>query len=214
MLNSPSSTSVAPITEERLDGAVDILSRAFEGDLLVRYLFPDASSHADGRIRSLFRFTCRERLIRGWPLLGALDGSRLVGVAAVSMPDPPPPPPELMTAWHDLRTSLGDDASERLGMYLDAVRLVCPPQAHLWLGELGIHPAAQHKGHGRALLDAVHALSKAHPRSAGVALDTEKPANVRLYQRLGYGVVAETDAGSLHMWVMFRPNGETKGKAG
>ena len=55
------------------------------------------------------------------------------------------------------------------------------------------------------LLDEVHKLSQTHPICTGVALDTETPANVSLYEHLGYSVVAETDLEGVPIWCMFRP---------
>ncbi|MFQ5795461.1 MAG: hypothetical protein ACE5JP_10490 [Candidatus Bipolaricaulia bacterium] len=72
---------------------------------------------------------------------------------------------------------------------------------------MGVHPETQGKGHRRALLNAIHALSEAHPTSIGVALDTENPVNVPLYKHFGYRIVKKTKLDDVDVWCMFRPNG-------
>ena len=56
------------------------------------------------------------------------------------------------------------------------------------------------------MLDAVHALSEAHPISTGMTLDTENAANVPLYAHCGYRVIAKANLEHVDVWHMFRPN--------
>ena len=72
---------------------------------------------------------------------------------------------------------------------------------------IGVHPEAQGRGYGRMLLDAVQALSEGHSTSTGVALDTENPENVPIYEHCGYRVIAETNLEGVPIWCMLRPNG-------
>lgn len=53
-------------------------------------------------------------------------------------------------------------------------------EAHHHLNMIGVRPDAQGQGHGRRLLESVHALAAADPASAGVSLTTEVEANVAL----------------------------------
>lgn len=79
---------------------------------------------------------------------------------------------------------------------------------------LGVHPKAQGRGYGRSLLDAVQALAQAHPAAVGVALDTENPANVELYQRCGSELTVQTTLDTLDVWFMFRANAPDAGRTG
>ena len=38
-------------------------------------------------------------------------------------------------------------------------------------------------------------------------LETDKPENVRFYERFGFEVVTEDDVVGVHNWFMTRPNG-------
>jgi ribosomal protein S18 acetylase RimI-like enzyme len=81
-----------------------------------------------------------------------------------------------------------------------------PEDPHYFLGMIGVAPGHQGSGHGRKLLDHIHAMSEADPISTGVGLSTEDPANIPYYERAGYRVMAEVDVGEIHSWCMFRPN--------
>ena len=68
----------------------------------------------------------------------------------------------------------------------------------------------QGQGLGRALLDRVHALSRARDDSPGVTLTTEVASNVELYRHVGYEVVGRgTIAPGLDTWGCTRPTGGT-----
>jgi len=54
-------------------------------------------------------------------------------------------------------------------------------------------------------LETVHELSRTDPRSVGVTLTTEVPANVSLYQHFGYEIVGQASvAPGLTTWGFFR----------
>ena len=50
-------------------------------------------------------------------------------------------------------------------------------------------------------------MSAADPRSCGVTLTTDDPANVALYKHFGYGLTGEVEVpGAFRTWGFFRPN--------
>jgi ribosomal protein S18 acetylase RimI-like enzyme len=79
-----------------------------------------------------------------------------------------------------------------------------PPEPHLYLPILAVHPEFQGSGHGRALLEAVHDRSKRHPHSTGVCLETENPNNVPFYEHLGYRVIARNTLADIEIATLFR----------
>ncbi len=196
--------AIVEVSRERLDEAGAVLDAAFAGDPLMRYLFPDATGLKDERVHALLRFACEERLVRGWPLLGAEVGGQLVGVLGVSQPCPPPAPPELEEAYGRLRPCFGEAAFARFERYLAVVKAQRPPALHIHLGVLAVHPRRQGHGHGRALLGALHSLAEAHPVTRDIGLDTENPANLAFYARFGYRVAASTPLAGLTVWSLYR----------
>ncbi|HEY9638579.1 MAG TPA: GNAT family N-acetyltransferase [Coleofasciculaceae cyanobacterium] len=81
-----------------------------------------------------------------------------------------------------------------------------PPQLHDYLRLLGVHPNFQSEGYARALLEALHARSEAHPTSIGVYLETANPKNVGLYKYFGYHLTARVNINGVENFIMFRPN--------
>jgi ribosomal protein S18 acetylase RimI-like enzyme len=101
---------------------------------------------------------------------------------------------------------LGPGALARGARFARVAARCHPATPHYYVVSIGVDPASQGHGHGGVLLRAVHERSEVDPRSAGVALDTQNPRNVALYERFGYRVTREDDVGPLHSWCMFRPN--------
>jgi ribosomal protein S18 acetylase RimI-like enzyme len=71
---------------------------------------------------------------------------------------------------------------------------------------LGVHPNFQKKGYARALLEALHARSEAHPTSIGVYLETANPHNVAFYKYFDYHLKAQVNINGVENFIMFRPN--------
>ena len=206
MLSQLSQPRVASLGRADLDAAMAVLVAAFSDDPLMRYVFADAPQSYEQNLRELFRFSCEVRLLLDCPLLGSFDGSGLKGVAGSTDPDDQPWPPALQTIYHEMQQAIGPAAAARFEQYAAQADVHRPPEPHYHLGVIGVDPAAQGQGHGRALLDTLQTLSENHPRSTGVWLDTEHPRNVAIYQRCGYEILAQNSFGPVMIWCMFRPN--------
>ena len=72
---------------------------------------------------------------------------------------------------------------------------------------IGVSRASQGSGLGRKLMDHVHLMSHEDASSQGVTLTTEDPANVPLYEHLGYRLVEHvTLSPTMGTWGFFRPD--------
>jgi len=79
-----------------------------------------------------------------------------------------------------------------------------PRGEHWYLALLATDPAHQGRGHGDALLGAVHPRADAAP--VPTYLETQKEANLAYYRRFGYEVVDELHVGRCPpVWTMERP---------
>ena len=76
----------------------------------------------------------------------------------------------------------------RVGMAVDAVH---PPTRHYYLAFLGVDPAWQGKGLGRALLQPV--LERADAEGEDCYLENSNAANTKFYESCGFAVVREVE---------------------
>ena len=77
-----------------------------------------------------------------------------------------------------------------------------PRQPHWHIGALGVLPERQGQGIGSQLLTCF--CEHVDRLGAASYLETEKPENVRLYQRFGFEVVEEDEVIGVSSWFMWR----------
>jgi GNAT superfamily N-acetyltransferase len=194
------------IPREHAAEAAEVLALAFARDPLITYFLPADTPGRHAKLCAFFRFFCDLRHDLDWPLLGCEADGRIVAVACPSDTVDPPWPEAVEQKYRRLGDDLGCDVVARLETYATVADPLRPREPNYYLGIIGVHPRAQGRGYGRVLLDAVQALSEAHPTSTGVALDTELATNVAIYERCGYRVHTTARIGALDIWCMFRPN--------
>ncbi|MBK8989996.1 MAG: GNAT family N-acetyltransferase [Chloroflexi bacterium] len=73
-----------------------------------------------------------------------------------------------------------------LNNYMKTTLSSRPEDPHHYLVLIGVDPALQKQGAGRALLDHTHQLVKSNSNSIGIGLDTENHQNVPFYEHFGY----------------------------
>ena len=78
-----------------------------------------------------------------------------------------------------------------------------PKQPHWHLGPLGVVPERQGQGIGSQLLREFCGRVDASGRAA--YLETDRPENVRLYERFGFHVTKELPVLGVHCYFMWRP---------
>lgn len=180
-----------------------LFARAFQNDPLMRYAIPDAQQ----RRRLLptlmglnVRYGCRYGEVHHTP--------EYTG-AAIWLP----PGQTAYTLWRLLRA----------GMFIAPLRLPWPvlrrlatvesraralheryaPGSHWYLAQIGVEPAFQRQGIASRLLRPM--LARADAAGLPCYLETENAANVAVYQRYGFQVVAEdVVSAGLHIWAMLR----------
>ncbi len=91
-------------------------------------------------------------------------------------------------------------ATQRADEVLEPYR---PQEPHWLLAAVGVRPGRQGLGLGTRLLRP--GLDRCDADGTPAALETSSPANVRLYERLGFAVMNEVDlSGGPHVWLMRR----------
>ncbi|WP_430787862.1 GNAT family N-acetyltransferase [Actinoplanes sp. G11-F43] len=159
---------------------------AFTGDPVLRFMFPEDGDYPR-QAAAFFGYLFDKRVGRG--SIFTVEG----GVSAAIWE--PPGGADVVAEELDLPPG----ARERVQRYDDAIHAAFPSESYWYLGVLGTHPAAAGRRLGRAVM--AEGLRRAAADGLPAYLETSKPANVDLYRRAGWEVVAEvTDP--LPTWVM------------
>jgi ribosomal protein S18 acetylase RimI-like enzyme len=195
---------VIHLPPSRLDEAAAALAAAFMDDPLQSYTFPDADERAR-RSPAHFAALLRFGLMGGEVLTSAEPG----GGASVWLP-PRAVPTEAMfveSGLARLGDLIGEDAARRFGSVIDFIEpfhKAAMPEPHWYAMVVGVAPAFQGQGLGRALLQPI--LDRADADAIPCYLETTQPRNVTFYQRLGFRVLREDvePASGLRIWTFRR----------
>lgn len=204
-----STIAVRPLTADSVTPAAQLLAGSMRDNPLHRGVFGGDEARLEPLLAGSFARLLRRQMHSG-RVLGAYDHEALVGVAAMVAPGHCQP-----------------NLNDKLGMLMVLARgaaLSRLPRIHRWLGSWKRHdpdfdhwhlgPAAidrarQGQGIGTRLMAEVCAQLD---RRQGIGyLETDKEANVRLYRRGGFEVVAEQSVLGVGNWFMLRypkPHGD------
>jgi len=195
---------VVHLPESRMDEAAEALAAAFMNDPLQSYTFPDAGDRA--RLSPPhFKALLRYGLAAGEVLTSAEPG----GGAAVLLPPDAQPTDEMFVAsgLSRLGDLLGEDPASRFSRVIDFVEPMhreAMPEPHWYVMVVGVAPAFQGQGLGRALLQPM--LDRADAQPVPCYLETTQPKNVTFYQRLGFRVLREVvePVSGIRIWTFRR----------
>ena len=199
--------TAVPLSRDRLDDVIDVMAEAFLDYPLMQWVAGPEGDVA-ARVRRLVAFFITRRVVKGGPMFGVIDDDRLVGAAAITLPAEPAPPPGITALEIDVWRALGEPSRKRYQAYSDAnSKFFSGLGPHHHLNMIGVRSSHKGRGLARPLLEAVHQLSDADPKSSGVSLTTELEKNLALYQHFKYSVIAENDVAEAPFctWGLFRP---------
>lgn len=191
---------VIHLPESRVDEVAEALAQAFQDDPLQTYTFPD-SEERKRLSPAHFDAILRYGLLAGQVFTGIERGSG----AVVWIPPGAEHTPEMAEAsgLTRLPETIGADAAGRFGRVIDYAEVAHHrdmPVPHWYVMVIGVAPAFQGQGYGRALLQPI--LDRAETDGVPCYLETTQPRNVSFYERLGFRVLlddVEPESG-LRVW--------------
>jgi ribosomal protein S18 acetylase RimI-like enzyme len=189
---------VRPIAGEELQLAASVAARGMRDNPLHVAAIGD---DPERRVRVMQRVFSRLLTLPGRSTLGAWEDDRLVGVADAADPGRCQP-----SSRDRLRVApalvMAGTAAPRMSRWLSAWAKNDPDRPHSHFGPLAVDPELQGKGIGSLLLATYcRRLDDADMLSY---LETDKPENVRLYERFGFVVEAEANVIGVKNWFMTR----------
>ncbi|MGH2963060.1 MAG: GNAT family N-acetyltransferase [Solirubrobacterales bacterium] len=196
----PGSIEVRDLRREEIPEAVGVLARGMRDNPL------HVAAYGDDPER---RLRCHARLMRGLfrafpaqePICATREGT-LEGVTGVAPPGTCQP-----TAGQRLRllpgtVALGPRTAGRVGRWISVWSERDPSEAHVHLGPLAVDARLQGQGIGSLIM-------REHCRRLDAAgevgyLETDRPENIRFYERFGFAVIGEQDVIGVPNWFMHR----------
>ena len=178
-----------------------LLARAFVGDPLMVWIFPDddlrphACAALFGLLAEQYLTAGRVDVVRrGQPVAVAMW--RWPGIASAELSESLPTPAGLMTAL------MGAGRAAQLGAAMGVVHDLRPPEPYAYLHLLGVDPTTRHQGLGGQVL--APGLEAARNAGLTACLETMNPANVPFYEAHGWSVRHEVrlGAGGPTVWAM------------
>lgn len=192
-----------PLAPAQLAVAAALLATSMVDNPLHRCVFGGNDARLQPLLRDAFATLLRLRL-RDGRVFAASEGARLLGVVAMAPPGRCQPGAAFALRMLVLLVRHGVVARlPSILRWLSAWKALDPPTPHWHLGPAAVERGRQGQGIGTRLMAA---LCAELDRVGGVGyLETDKEANVRLYRRGGFEVIAERDLLGVPNWFMLRP---------
>lgn len=182
------------------EAAIATLAAAFHDDPAIGFMMPDPASRAR-RLRALMAWMVDDHFAHGL-VIGTPDAE------AVTLWRPPGAMHLKQPLWHPAMLRFVPIFGRNIPR---AIRVDAAIHAHLpreeswfYLRLAGVRPDCQGKGLGGRTIR--YGLALATDRGHPAVLETATPANVGIYQRLGFAIASEWDVGGggPHFWTMTR----------
>jgi GNAT superfamily N-acetyltransferase len=180
---------------DEIGAVIDVLVLAFSADPVTRHLWPDAHTF----LASFPRFA---RAFGGRAFEhGAAHRAEEGGGAALWLP--PGVEPDQQALADLIESTVAPAARDGVYGTLEQMAVYHPTAAHWYLPMIGVDPARHGQGVGSALLK--HALRVVDEARLPAFLESSNPKNVPLYERHGFEVMGEIQAGDFPtLWPMLR----------
>ena len=185
-----------PVDQEQ---AIAAVVAAFVADPVLRWVYPSAVAYL-----THFPELVRIFSAASFATDSVVCSEGYTGTALWVAPGSPPPDEEALGAL--LGGTIAEERQEMAFAFLGQMEEHHPPDPIWYLPFIGVDPSHHSRGHGTALLQA--GLERADRDDLPAYLEASSPRNRSLYERHGFEVTGEIQAGdSPPLWPMLRRPG-------
>ena len=181
-----SELTVSPIAEDERSAALDTLVLAFAADPVERWLYPRAESY----LRSFRPFAAAF----GGRAVDEQTAWKIGPCSAVALWLPPGAEPDEDAVVDVLTSTVAPDQHDVMFTVLGQMGEAHPTFPHWYLPWLGVDPAMQGRGLGTRLMGP--GLAVVDQGHLPAYLETPNPRTIPFYERLGFEVTGQAQAGS------------------
>ncbi len=189
------SSTVMATARSDAEQAIAAIVLAFSSDPAARWSFPDPRQY-------LTHFPAIVRAFGGKAFAHG-TGYHISGFGGAALWLPPGIHPDEEALAAVLKASVATERQAAVFAVFEQMGRYHPHEPHWYLPLIGVDPVHQRKGYGSALLQ--HALRQCDRDHAPAYLESSNPANIPLYERHGFRVLATIQVGSSpHIFPMLR----------
>ncbi|HYB89786.1 MAG TPA: GNAT family N-acetyltransferase [Candidatus Binataceae bacterium] len=194
--------SVRELHREELTLAADLTARGMRDNPLNIAAFGDDPVRRSARVRSMFRIAVPMTFRKG-SVLAAFDGETLVAVAG-NMPSATCQPGSFEKLPLALRmlVGVGPSAFARLARWLSLWAAHDLAEPHWHLGPVAVDAHLQGKGIGSVVM--TEYCKRIEQANSVGYLETDKPQNVKFYEKFGFRLIGEATVLNVPNWFMRR----------
>ncbi len=168
------------------DAVVDVITLAFSSDPMARWALPDPKTYL-AYFPSIVRAMAGHAFQNGT----AHVADRYSGAALWQQPGDHSDEASLIET---VEQTAPDGLKEELFAVFEQMARFHPTEPHWYLPLIGVDPTRQGHGTGSALM--AHALATCDRDGVIAYLESSNPRNISLYERHGFEVIGEIQAGS------------------
>lgn len=180
--------------------AVDLTARAMQDNPPYMAIFGQDRSRRERGVNRFYRATL---ISMGKLMLAAYDDSRVVGVLAADPPGTCMPSLGKQLKMLPELVRMGNPTDLYRGLvFVKAMKRHDLQVRHWHIGPVAVEPDMQGRGIGKQLMSAI--CLKIDQEREVAFLETEKPENVRLYEKFGFEVIEEDRPLGVTQWYMRR----------
>jgi ribosomal protein S18 acetylase RimI-like enzyme len=174
---------VRTATDGELDRVVGPIVMAFAADPVLRFFFPDPHGYLDA-FPQLVRAIARPAFEHG-------SAQCVESFAAGALWLPPGVEPDIASIGALFERAIEPERLQTVFGVIQEKAKYHPDEPHWYLHMIGVDPRQQGRGYGSALIR--HALERIDADHLAAYLESSNPANVPLYERHGFEVVATVE---------------------